>query len=64
MKLAQIARLVGYLAGVGLGIFMTVRGVLDHDPALVTSGIALVGVGGLAGANVPGVTGRHAKEEQ
>lgn len=46
---ASTARLIAYLAGVALGIFMTVYGVVTGDPALVTSGLALVGTGGLAG---------------
>ena len=41
MTAAQ-ARLIGYLAGVALGVFMTVYGVLVGDVPLWTTGLALV----------------------
>ncbi len=40
--------MIAYLIGVALGAFMTVWGVMHNDAALVTSGLALVGVGGTA----------------
>ncbi len=64
MTVAEIVRLIGYVASIGLGVFMTVRGVIDQDAALITSGLALVGVGGVAGVNVPGVRrGKYAADE-
>lgn len=62
MTIEALARLIGYLAAVGLGVYMTVHGVQHDSPDLVTSGIALVGVGGLASANVPRTGARHAEE--
>lgn len=64
MNINALARLIGYIAAVLLGLFMTVWGVIHTDPALVATGLALVGVGGVAGANVPGaLPGKYAKEE-
>lgn len=58
---ASTARLIAYLAGVALGLFMTVYGVLTNDPALIGTGLALVGTGGLAGgALAKQSSGRHA----
>lgn len=58
MTAAQ-ARLLAYLAGVALGVFMTIYGIVTHDAALVTSGLALVGTGGLAGGALAQQQGRH-----
>lgn len=56
----EIARLVGYLAALALGLFMAVWGVIHGDPTLAATGIALATTGTVAGANVPGVRGgRH-----
>lgn len=61
---AQITRLVGYLAAVLLGVFMVVWGVVHSDAGLVTTGLALVTTGGVAGANVgSGSRGKYAAPE-
>lgn len=46
------ARLVGYLAGIALGIFMVVYGTITKNPEAVTAGLGLVAVGGIAAPNV------------
>lgn len=51
MNLTAIARFITYTAAVGLGLFMTVWGVVHDDAALVTSGLALVTTNGLAATN-------------
>lgn len=58
MTAAQ-ARLIGYLAGVALGVFMTVYGVIVGDVPLWTTGLALVGVGSTAGGVLAQQQGRH-----
>lgn len=58
---AAHARLIGYLAAVALGIFMTVWGILHGDWALITAGLGLVTTGTVAGANVRG--GKYAATE-
>ena len=60
MNHTEIARLLGYVAALGLGVYMTVEGVKRGDPALVASGMALMGTGGTAGGMlVVQQKGRH-----
>jgi len=61
MNIAAIIRLVGYLAAVALGLFMAIWGVVHSDPALITTGLALVTTGSIAGANVPRSGGKYAE---
>ena len=62
MTAAQ-ARIIGYLAGLALGLFMAVYGTVTNNPEAVVTGIGLVGVGGLAAGNVyPRGGGDHAAE--
>lgn len=61
MNPAEIARLIGYVASIGLGIYMTVAGIHRGDAALTTSGIALVTVGGTAGGVLARQTGKHGR---
>lgn len=62
MTAAQ-ARILAYLAGVALGLFMAAYGTITNNPEAVTTGIGLVTVGGLAAGNVyPRSGGDHAAE--
>ena len=61
MNTAEIVRLTGYVATVGLGVYMTVIGVQRGDAALTTSGIALVTTGGVAGGALARQVGRHGR---
>lgn len=59
---AATARVIGYLAGVALGLFMAVHGTLTGNVEAATTGIGLVTVGITATANVPRARGDHAAE--
>lgn len=62
MNYAGLARFILYILGALLGVFMAVWGVIHEDAALVTSGLALAGLGGIAAPNTPltSSSGRHA----
>lgn len=57
MKPAEWARVATYLAGFAVGVFATVHGMLHGDAANTATGLALMGVSGVAVPNVPGVKG-------
>lgn len=52
MTATEIARLVVYVIGAGTGAALAVIGGLNGDSALLTAGLGLLGVGGLAGSNI------------
>ena len=49
----EIARLVGYLAGIAVGVLLIVLGALRGDWQLIGAGLPLVGVSALASRHVP-----------
>ncbi len=61
MKTAEYVRMIGYLAGIALGLFFAVYGALKNDGTLIASGLSLVTVGGTAGGALARQTGRHGR---
>lgn len=61
MNPTETARMIGYLAGLALGLFFAVYGALTGDTALIGAGLALVGVGGTAGGVLAKQVGKHGK---
>lgn len=49
----ELARLVGYLAGIILGVVLVVIGAIRSDWELIGAGLPLAGLGTLASRNVP-----------
>lgn len=61
MTPAEYVRMIAYLIGAALGAFMTVWGIVHSDAALVTSGLALVGVGSTASGALAKQKGKYAR---
>lgn len=61
MNAAEVTRLSSYLLSLALGVFMTVWGIVHGDGMLVTSGLALVGVGSTAGGALAKQRGKYAR---
>lgn len=59
------ARFITYLLAAGVGAAITILGAVKGDATLMATGMALLGTGGLAGANTYTTTiprGKHAAE--